>query len=191
MLKTRAATSRDGARSLVHVTAHVHPRTPVHYVQLKSCAGFSIFEAAGGSEGVGPRGSTRAPLCVGRGASGERLRQQRTHDAERGGRGAPRSTRDAGRCVPPARARPSGVDKHCSSAAGARGVDGWGHKGGGTAAQGRDDRAPPKRGGRAARSHLRDLQERYYRARTYFHERLPVETEFVTVQRCAIRAARG
>jgi len=94
------------------------------------------------------------------------------------------------------RARPS-VDKHCSSAAGARGVDGWGHKGGGTPAQGRDDRAPPrptlrpKWGGRAARSHLRDLQERYYRARTYFHERLPVETEFVTVQRCAIRAARG
>jgi hypothetical protein len=82
---------------------------------------------------------------VRRWASGERLWQQRTHD-ERGRRGAPRSTRDAGRRVPPARARPSGLDKHRGSAAGVRGVDG-------IAAQGHDDCAA-KWGGRAARSHL-------------------------------------
>ena len=80
-------------------------------------------------------------------ASGERLWQQRAHDAERGRRGAPRSTRDAGRCVSPARARPSVVDKH-------RGVDG-------TAAQGNADSAPPKRGGCAARSHLGIFKEAY------------------------------
>ena len=118
---------------------------------IQSCTCFSIFEAAGSLDGVGPRGSTRAPLCVRRWASGERLWQQRAQDVERGRRGAPRSTRDAGRRVPPARARSSGVDKHRGSTAGARGVDG-------TAAQGHDDCAP-KWGGRAARSHLEILKD--------------------------------